>query len=278
MELSEYSFERVSNNEERLKAESALLSQVFQGTDRYTRDYLKWQYFENPDGDIVGFDAYQGDTIAAHYVVEPLEARLFGKVSRGVLSLNTATHPAHQGKGLFVRLASKTYDAARDQGYEFVIGVANANSTPGFIRKLGFQLVAPLEAQVGIGTVESSDPESVDFERLWSDAARRWRLSNPAGRYARRRGRLYSESHNPMIRMQLSTEPWDGLTSKASRLGPINAWIGLHPRRRWRGISLPVPKKMRPSPLNFIFLDLTGQNRQLESSKVIMDAVCFDAY
>lgn len=275
--MADYEIRRVENDDERLRNEARLLSAVFPATARYTFEYLKWQYFENPDGDIVGFDAYVDGKIAAHYVVEPLEAMLFGKPAKGVLSLNTATHPDHQGKGLFVRLASATYDLARELGYEFVVGVANANSTPGFVRKLGFQLVAPLKAEVGIGHVEARGKSEVDFVWQWSRAAKQWRIQSPAGNYGKSGGRLYSATHNRLVRMQLTTEKWDA-DGVGANYSPLTAWIGLNPAYGWRGFALRVPEKMRPSPLNFIFKDLTGQDRRLDPGNVIMDAINFDAY
>ena len=35
---------------------------------------------------------------------------------------------------------------AYERGYKFIIGVANANSTPGFVNNLEFQLVRSLDA------------------------------------------------------------------------------------------------------------------------------------
>jgi GNAT superfamily N-acetyltransferase len=115
---------------------STLLSDVFGKPELFTKEYLQWQYADNPDGTIVGFNAYQGETLAAHYVTQPMEAVINGVKRRGLLSLNTATHPQHQGKGLFVKLADRTYTYAAEHGYDFVIGVANQNSVHGFTKKL----------------------------------------------------------------------------------------------------------------------------------------------
>lgn len=279
MSVTPYRLERVVNDAQRLRGEAQLLATVFPATSRYTSEYLRWQYFANPDGDIVGFDAYDGDRLAAHYVVQPLEASLFGRRAKGVLSLNTATHPQHQGRGLFVRLASATYELARELGYEFVVGVANANSTPGFIKRLSFQFVAPLEAQIGIGAMDSSSLDAPDFERVWSDDARHWRLTSPTAQYRLSRGRLFSRTHLPFVQMQLATSAWPAERTTATAMPALmTAWIGLNPTRRWKGVALPVPRRMRPSPLNFIFRDLTGAARTLDPQNVVMDAAAFDAY
>lgn len=97
-----------------------------------TSNIWRWQYADNPVGKIVGFNAYMGNLLAAHYVTMPIYMNIEGEKTLGVLSLNTATHPEHRGKRLFTILAEKSYQYAAENGYKFVIGVANAQSTHGF--------------------------------------------------------------------------------------------------------------------------------------------------
>ena len=111
-----------------------LLRAVFPEALHFTNEVIRWQYLDNPEGKAVGFNAWAGDVLAGHYVTIPLRARVHGKEERGLLSLNTATHADHRGKGLFTRLAQATYDRAASEGYGFVVGVANANSTHGLCR------------------------------------------------------------------------------------------------------------------------------------------------
>ena len=136
----EYRVQQVCVDEKSLVEIKDLLTVTFPKTDKFTLSYLRWQYKENPLGHIVGFNAYWGSELAAHYVTMPIDMCLFGEKKRGLLSLNTATHPKHQGKRLFTILAEKTFSWAKEHGYEYVIGVANANSTHGFLKHLGFYL------------------------------------------------------------------------------------------------------------------------------------------
>lgn len=148
----EYRIEQVKVDDENLRESQSLLQSVFKKhADKFSFDYLKWQYADNPVGPIVGFNAYWEDVLAAHYVTMPIYMNIEGKKTLGVLSLNTATHPDHRGKRLFTILAERTYQYAAENGYKFVIGVANANSTPGFIKHLGFKLIGPLTFKVGVG-------------------------------------------------------------------------------------------------------------------------------
>lgn len=273
---NDYRIQRVVENAERTTAEASLLAEVFPEAQKYSPEFLKWQYYMNPRGAVVGYDAYCGSELAAHYVGQPLEAELFGRQARGLLSFNTATSPSHQGKGLFTALASATFQLAREEGYEFVIGVANANSTPGFTRKLGFQLVAQLDADVGVGHVETPPIDMADFKPIWNEEARSWRVRPPHGRYWSERGTLYAATHLPLLAMQLCASGYKMQASKAPHV--LTGWLGLHPSRVRRGAALPIPRRFRPSPLNLIFLDLTNANRRLRNDRVCFEAVDFDAY
>jgi len=249
----------------------------------YEREYLPWLYRDNPWGQAVGCNAYAGDALAAHYATIPVEATLDGAPARGLLSLNTATHPTHQGKGLFTRLAEQTYARARELGYEFVVGVANANSTPGFVRKLGFQLVTPLDVLVGIGGVAASGDSGVGFALAWTETALRWRLRRPHARYfatADEPAIVYARAHRLGILAYLTHAPRSLVAElpRPRRTQPFRMWIGIDPRLQRRGVLAPLPDRLKPSPLNLIFRDLTGKQRRLRRDTTRFTLLDFDAY
>ncbi|HQW87109.1 MAG TPA: GNAT family N-acetyltransferase [Flavobacteriales bacterium] len=261
-----------------------LLRTVFPEAGHFTPEVLRWQYVHNPDGAAVGFNAWAGGTLAAHYVTIPLRAVVHGVEEPGLLSLNTATHPQHQGKGLFTRLAEATYAAGAAQGRGFVVGVANANSTPGFTRKLGFQLVAPLDARIGAGPLPwRADAPAPRFAPVHDARKLAWRLAHPAYRY----GRAVQRDHTVLLsarrmkgfRFVLGVEPGSPEAGGLPRVAPplLKAFIGLDPAMRWSGSTYwNVPMKFRPAPLNLIFKDLSGRGRQLEAGAVRFHATDFD--
>jgi hypothetical protein len=208
-----------------------------------------------------------------------------GAEERGLLSLNTATAPAHQGKGLFTKLADSTYTYAAKHGFGFVIGVANANSTHGFVKKLGFQLVSPLRAMVGIGPLSTRKPGEVQYERTWHPEALKWRLAHPLYRYTvNHEGALdvlLSERSQLGCRLLLGALPAAALVGIApeAHKGPIGPriWVGLDRAMNWTlRPYMNIPMKLRPSPLNLIFKDLTGQGRTLDPSRIRFQAIDFD--
>ena len=243
----------------------------------YTDAWIRWQYKDNPAGNVIGWNAIAADgTLAAHYALQPMRACVCGAENTGCLSLNTATHPAHQGKGLFTKLAQLTYESAAAEGMQFVVGIANANSTPGFTRKLGFALVTPLHARIGVGLRISEDGEA-EFDRMWTSDELRWRASKPGASYRAIGDRLYAAASQPLVRALLvQRENVRGMAASQLGIRPFDLWIGLEPGGPAPGIEIVGP--LRPSPLNFIFLDLTDRKRQLTAMGIRFRAADFDAY
>lgn len=272
-----------------LKCYSNLFAQCFPPSAKFEQEGLNWLYTRNPAGNAVGFDAWEGDKLAAHYVCVPTIVSYAGKPRRMLLSLNTATHPSFQGRGLFTKLAQATYDAAGEQGFEAIHGVANANSTPGFLRKLGFRLVQPLEARVGIGRLHVNArrlAEGTQFQRIWTPEHLKWRCTNPVNRivprsrngtsqfFAAAKGRLlpvYAQLENADL---AKTIPENGVGAS-----PVRLFLGLYPEGACdyaRYFS--IPQKFRPSPLNFIFRPLHDNLPPLAAGAVAFSFLDFDAY
>lgn len=283
--MQEYELRPVEVVAAGMETMSALLQTAFPKAGHFTTEVLHWQYAGNPDGTVVGFNAWQGEQLAGHYVTIPMRAVVNGREEKGLLSLNTATHPAHQGKGLFTKLAKATYARAADEGFAFVAGVANANSTHGFIKKLEFDLVSPLRAMIGAGPLPRPKPDAeVQFAHLWDAASVAWRLRHPAYAYSVHQGKdravVLSARKQFGARYILGIrEPGlvDAGTPRTRSLPCRKVWIGLDPALAWGGRAfVNIPMRFRPAPLNLIFRDLTGKGRKLDPARVRWDAMDFD--
>lgn len=194
---------------DKLARQERLLNDVFPNGG-LSFSYLDWLYRGSPDGPDIPSDYVESGELLGHYTIVPQQWLIDGQSQRLALSLNTAVHENARGKGLFVKLAEESYLAAKSQGIQAVIGVANANSTPGFVRRLGFKLMCPLPVVAGlivpIATKKaasyaitkdflnsakfsaiaenlSSEPKLYANQK-WHLAKLRWRLNSPRGRYA----------------------------------------------------------------------------------------------
>jgi hypothetical protein len=271
----EYSLEQVK--QENLPLYSKLLSEVFPETKKYTTEFLNWQYFKNPAGKVIGFDAFYNGELVAHYVTIPVNYTFNNKVINGLLSLNTATSKQHQGKGLFVKLSSATYELGTKEDYKFVIGVANQNSTHGFIKKLGFELIGKLDVKVFLGSVNPALPNNTFFKSSWNTESVNWRLNCPGAMYYADSNSVYSKTHLPFFKSVLSSLPVFK-NNQLNKIGfnPFKISIGLNLNPPTFAINL--PEKLKPSPLNLIFKNLSRENLNINKENCYFELIDFDAY
>lgn len=244
---------------------------------KLSSEFIKWQYLDNPNGHVVSFNAWsEEDEMAGHYATIPVKMMLDGKEVKGLLSLNTATHPKHQGKGLFTKLAAATYEYAKENGYKYVIGVANANSTHGFLKKLGFYLVAPLDVKVGVG----NPFKNVDFTSknycYYDQKTLDWRLSNPTFVYTEKGNTIWGSRNEPCFKTCVAPVP-DGIIStglkKGGSLFGLYVGLGIKPS----GLYVHLPKFIKRSPFNLIFRDLTdGELPKITPENIVFTLMDYD--
>lgn len=288
-----FTFRNADASSTMLKDYVQLFQACFPNARHLNAGYLQWLYQANPSGQVIGMDAFSGDRLAAHYACIPAEIELYGKPVRAMLSLNTATHPDFQGNGLFTQLADKTYQLGHEQGVAAVFGVANANSTPGFIRKLGFQLVRPLEARIGLGRPVRADwdkvPSASQFRRLWSPAQLEWRAKNPVNPLAVATdssgvASVTARTDRPGFRawgqLRVAGAAGSPVTiGKSPALPSFKLFLGLLPENTYRhGLSGRIPDRLRPSPLNLIFRHLGQPDATLDPAHICFGFCDFDAY
>ena len=262
----EYRIERLDfSNSDDMKKLVDLQNAVYVGKHVFTNKTFKYWYLDNPNGKVVSFNALYDDIIAAHYALIPLKMKTNGRIALGLLSMATVTHPDHRGKGLFKTLAKATYEYAAQKGYEFVIGVANANSYPGFIKYFDFQDVGQLEVLIGFSNRIAPNGDKV-FNIHWDETSLGWRAIRDG--YSKDSTTLYGTKgvwkfkKAPFIKTFLGKQDRtliEGLPidSVNSLLRPLNLYVGLGSNAKEVGY-FKLPKFVKHSPFHLIFMDLTG--------------------
>lgn len=251
--------------------------------------YLSWLYKANPAGGIVGADAFFGNEVIGQVVAVPGEYFLSGRLVRGLLAVNVVVHPKFQGRHLFKKLGLKMCEYGAEAGYEFVIGVANAVATPGWVRQMGFQLVQPLEARLGVGSLGIDfgvAEKMVQFKREWTEESLSWRIANPNNPVAyRKKGdrlQFYAAAKGKFLPVyaELPVQPASSLAvDRLDFLSPCRLFLGLVPNDACNFSSyIDIPQCFRPSPLNFIYRSLTQRVVKLEKGSVSFSFLDFDAY
>ncbi len=266
---------------------AALIRRVIPRAREIDAGFLAWDYAGCPVGPAVGINAYEDGELVGHIAGTPFRAQLAGRDERGLNLHHAVTHPSRGGRGIFKSFVRAVLEAGAAEGYGFVVGLPNANSTFGVVERIGFQLVRPLGVKLGFGAIPERD-EAVqpEFARLWNGAELAWRLARPGAHYrVQRRGArasVFAPAGFPGAVAELGTFPstWIPDTLAESRSpGPLRVWAGLDPARRWaRKPYLDLPRRWLPAPLNFVFFDLTGAGRRLEPAGLRVDLLDFDAF
>jgi hypothetical protein len=227
----------------------------------------------------------------------PIDLVSDGAECRGALSLNTAVDERARGGGVFVRLATEAIEKAERQGVAMIVGVANANSTPGFLKRLSFELVGPLPATVllpapwrrGARSAWAGEevfapggvaadlgpllaPPTRGLACAWTPESLRWRLAAPGSRYALHRTEhalavsTADRSKRVPVAMVLKVFASQPLGA-GERAALVTAACGFHraPLALHVGINEMVPfrgpalpERLRASPLNLIVRRLVG--------------------
>ncbi len=104
------------------------------------RRLLQWKHEENPFGRSLQWVMIEGGDIVGYRAFMRWEFVGLGRTWRAVRAVDTATHPDHQGRGIFKALTLHALDVARDDGVDFVFNTPNEQSRPGYL-KMGWQVV-----------------------------------------------------------------------------------------------------------------------------------------
>jgi hypothetical protein len=296
----------------RLPATAQLLVEAF-GQDAPTDvRYLDWLYIQNPAGTVV--DANLDDELGCigHYSVVPKIIAQGGESWRVGLSLNTAVAARARGGGLFTKLAFEVIDKSRAEDLSGILGVANANSTPGFVRRLGFTVEKSLPVKVGVANPAASRNLASGEEALaaiavieaarrtadpytaapvWTEELLRWRFARPGAAYF-----AYADADGGVFgaKTRQAGMPFACLmglfvarpgaclgrlvsAACAASGTPLYVYGGWN--RDVAVAGLPVPMGLRPSPLNLIWRDLTDARARPTPSRFRrFEFIDFDAY
>ncbi len=296
-----------------LETDRRLLAEVFPHDSKFSNStFLEWQYTGSPSGEVVC--ANRNDELGrlGHYAVLPQRWSVAGEPTRFALSLNTAVAERGRGQGLFTTLAESTYATARDAGFEAIVGVANAQSTPGFLSKLGFTLVGPLAVSIllprpfrggdSVQRIALADvsgelldrfrPSDSAVARMWDLAELRWRLGDPGRTFSvfqteRLLAITCATKQNGIpvaVVLKVLTAPGatglsvGKLVNAACRhhRAAFAMHAGSNPSLSLKGIRL--PQRLKPSPLNLIVKSLNPNRQTVEFVPTTFEFLEFDAY
>ena len=103
-------------------------------------ELFAWKHERNPFGPSLAWVVEDAGRVVAVRLFMRWEFRRGAATLRAVRAVDTATHPDHQGRGLFSALTQHALEACRTDGVAFVFNTPNAQSRPGYL-KLGWREV-----------------------------------------------------------------------------------------------------------------------------------------
>ena len=277
-----YRFELLRLDRKEYERVSGLLRLVFPKARHLTPRYLEWLFAGNPDGAAVGCNAWRGDELVGHMAAVPLKARMDGETRPGMYTMNGAVHPDHRGRRLQSGISAAMFEEAIGRGFHFCFATGNKWSTGPLLTR--FRMIRPLDARIGLGWPRRRETSAVpSFERIWSPEALRWRLANPEALYSvERRGGALGVSASaglPGLGAILYQGPGEAEPAEGPRTGPMRVWFGLDPGIDWRASAfLPIPMRLRPSPLNLVYRDLTGGDFLPDADRLTFQGLDLDAF
>ena len=285
-----YKIKPIPTDKNILKKYVEFFSCCFPNQKKNTIEYLDWLYLKNPNGKVIGYDAWYEDKLVAHYAAIPCETFLGNDSEKTLLSLNTSTHPDHQRKGLFLDLANKTYRKGELRGFKNVIGVANQKATPGRLKYLNFKLLGPLSVEIGLSTLNLKTSHLIDcmpFRVNWNKKSLAWRLNCPQRKvFLRNCGIRQVGTSNRMLGVFIPyfESPFIPLVKKPNSFHYVNSigikvFIGLLPKKtQGTNLYLKVPEMFKPAPLNLVFKRLVNDNVFPEKDNIFFNFLDFDIF
>src|SRR5690606_1498508 len=111
--------------------------------------YWRWKHIDNPFGPSPVLVATERGRIVGVRAFMQWRWRMGGQTLKAVRAVDTATHPDHQGKGIFRKLTLRMLDECRERGIGFVFNTPNKRSGPGYL-KMGWSKAGRLPIHVAV--------------------------------------------------------------------------------------------------------------------------------
>lgn len=109
--------------------------------------YWRWKHLENPFGQSPVLLCWEGHELIGVRAFMRWEWIDHGRVYHAVRAVDTATHPDHQGKGIFKKLTLSLVEYCKQRGDHFVFNTPNEQSRPGYL-KMGWEEAGKFPVQI----------------------------------------------------------------------------------------------------------------------------------
>ena len=116
-------------------------------SSRKTEDVWRFKHVDNPFGKSLVLVAVEDGEIIGVRAFMRWEWQQKKKINKCYRAVDTATHPEHQGKGVFKKLTLKAIAIAKEENGDFIFNTPNEQSLPGYL-KMGWEKVGQLRVKI----------------------------------------------------------------------------------------------------------------------------------
>ncbi|SOC80321.1 Acetyltransferase (GNAT) domain-containing protein [Salinimicrobium sediminis] len=127
---------------------------------KLSEEVWKFKHTNNPLGKSIVLVAVKNEKIVGVRALMRWQWQQGSKRFSALRAVDTATHPEHQGKGIFKKLTLKAVDVAKSSNDNFIFNTPNEQSRPGYL-KMGWEQVGNI--YVGIKpSLSFLKPQKID--------------------------------------------------------------------------------------------------------------------
>ncbi len=137
--------------------------------------FWRWKHIDNPFGVSPVLLAFEEQQLVGIRAFMRWQWRYRDKIYNAVRAVDTATHPQHQGKGIFKKLTLQLVEECRAEQVDFIFNTPNASSKPGYL-KMGWKSNGKMK--VYLKPFVPLRKKIQDFDALYSMGEVRSHLTN----------------------------------------------------------------------------------------------------
>lgn len=126
---------------------SVLRASLGESSSRKTEEVWKYKHVDNPFGRSLVLVAVEEGMIVGVRAFMRWKWQIGTEEYFAFRAVDTATHPEHQGKGIFKKLTLKALEIAKQRGDNFVFNTPNSQSKPGYL-KMGWQEIGKINIRL----------------------------------------------------------------------------------------------------------------------------------
>jgi GNAT superfamily N-acetyltransferase len=129
--------------------------------------FWRWKHIDNPFGESPVLLAFEEQQLVGIRAFMRWQWRHGDKLYNAVRAVDTATHPQHQGKGIFKKLTLTLAEECRNEKVDFIFNTPNTSSKPGYL-KMGWKSNGKMH--VYLKPILRARMKALDFEARYSMA------------------------------------------------------------------------------------------------------------